>query len=361
MNDKSNTFLDSGKGTFSALDLSICHPSLYLDYEWSVCEDQHGSDHFPIVIESIKTSEEDHNPKWKLNKANWDLFHTWCDESLTTTSLSDSTDRVADFTSSLIEISEKCIPKTSTNPKKSKPWYNDDCKEAIKQRKDTLSRFCKFPTKDNLNTYKVLRAKARRTIKSSKRKSWRTYVSNLNYKTPIKKVWDMVRKISGKSKSPSHQHLNTNFNGGAETKATTKKDITDTLGDAFSTNSANRNYSEGFQKYQKQQEKIKLNFESSNNEEYNNPFNLDELKDAISKSHDTATGPDEIHYQMLKHLPLKSLQTLLDILNNMWETGKFPDSWELATIIPIPKPGKDHTEPTNYRPIARTSCLCKTH
>ena len=63
MNDKSNTFLDSGKGTFSALDLSICHPSLYLDYEWSVCEDQHGSDHFPIVIESIKTSEEDHNPK----------------------------------------------------------------------------------------------------------------------------------------------------------------------------------------------------------------------------------------------------------------------------------------------------------
>ena len=360
MNDKSNTFLDSGKGTLSALDLSLCHPSLYLDFDWSVCEDQHGSDHFPIVIESIKTLEEDHNPKWKLNKANWDLFHTLCDESLITTSLSDSTNRIADFTSSLIDISEKCIPKTSTNPKKSNPWYNDDCKEAIKQRKETLSRFCKFPTKDNLNTYRVFRAKARRTIKSSKRKSWRAYVSNLNYKTPIKKVWDMVRKISGKSKSASHQQLNTNFNGGAETKATTKKDIADTLGDAFSTNSANRNYSKEFQNYQKQQEKIKLNFKSSNNEEYNNPFNLDELKDAISKSHDTATGPDEIHYQMLKHLPLKSLQTLLDIFNNMWETGKFPESWELATIIPIPKPGKDHTEPTNYRPIALTSCLCKT-
>ena len=289
MNDKSNTFLDSGKGTLLALDLSLCHPSLYLDFDWSVCEDQHGSDHFPIVIESIKTFEEDHNPKWKLNKANWDLFHTLYDESLTTTSLSDSTDRIADFTSSLIDISERCIPKTSTYPKKSNPWYNDDCKEAIKQRKETLSRFCKFPTKDNLNTYRVFRAKARRTIKSSKRKSWRNYVSNLNYKTPIKKVWDMVRNIPGKSKSASHQHLNTNFNGGAETKATTKKDIADTLGDAFSTNSANRNYSKEFQNYQKQQEKIKLNFKSNNNEEYNNPFNLDELKDAISKSHDTAT------------------------------------------------------------------------
>ena len=147
----------------------------------------------------------------EFNKANWDLFNTSCDESLTTTSLSDSTDRIADFTSSLIDISEKCIPKTSTNPKRSNPWYNDDCKEAIKQRKDTLSRFSKFPTKYNLNTYRVFRAKARRTIKSSKRKSWRTSVSNLNYKTPIKKVWHMVRKISGKSKSASHQHLNTNF------------------------------------------------------------------------------------------------------------------------------------------------------
>ena len=63
---------------------------------------------------------------------------------------------------------------------------------------------------------------------------------------------------------------------------------------------------------------------------------------------------------MLKHLPPKSLQALLDIFNDMWETGTFPESWELATVIPIPKPGKDHAEPNSYRPIALTSCLCKT-
>ena len=359
MNDKSNTYLDSGKGTFSSLDLSLCHPSLYLDYEWSVCEDQHGSDHFPILIESVQTHGEDHNPKWKLHKADWDLFNNLCNESLTDTSPSDSSDPITDFTSSLIAISEKCIPKTSTNPKKSNPWYNDDCKEAIKQRKDTLSKFCKFPTHVNLNTYRNSRAKARRTIKSAKRKSWRTYVSNLNYKTPTKKVWDMVRKISGKSKSATYHHLNYNFNNANET-ASTKQDIADTLASQFCSNSSTSHYSEEFQKYKKQQEKTKLNFKSSNNEEYNTPFNLDELKDAISKAHDTATGPDEVHYQMLKHRPPKSLQALLDIFNDMWETGKFPESWELATVIPIPKPGKDHAEPNSYRPIALTSCLCKT-
>ena len=37
----------------------------------------------------------------------------------------------------------------------------------------------------------------------------------------------------------------------------------------------------------------------------------------------------------------------------------FPDEWRKAIIIPIPKPGKNHQDPSNYRPIALTSCLCK--
>ena len=41
-------------------------------------------------------------------------------------------------------------------------------------------------------------------------------------------------------------------------------------------------------------QKINPRFKSSNTEEYNNPFDLDEIKEAISKSHDTATGPDTI-------------------------------------------------------------------
>ena len=63
---------------------------------------------------------------------------------------------------------------------------------------------------------------------------------------------------------------------------------------------------------------------------------------------------------MLKHLTDTSHETLLNIFNYTWTTGKFPDGWQYTTIIPIPKPGKDPAEPNNYRPIALTSCLCKT-
>ena len=133
-----------------------------------------------------------------------------------------------------------------------------------------------------------------------------------------------------------------------------------TICSAFCHNSSSFKYSESFRKIKTEQEKVKLNFKSQNNEIYNKDFNLDELVEAIQLSHDSATGPDEIHYQMLKHLPDTSLETLLNIFNYIWTTGKFPEDWTLATIIPIPKPGKDPAEPNNYRPIALTSCLCKT-
>ena len=147
---------------------------------------------------------------------------------------------------------------------------------------------------------------------------------------------------------------------GTDSKATSKTDIADTLGETFCHNSSSFNYSESFRKIKTEQEKVKLNFKSQNNEIYNKDFNLDELVEAIQLSHDSAMGPDEIHYQMLKHLPDTSLETLLNIFNYIWTTGKFPEDWTLATIIPIPKPGKDPAEPNNYRPIALTSCLCKT-
>ena len=256
----------------------------------------------------------------------------------------------------LLVLSNKSIPKTSTNPIKSKPWYNNECKDALKKHKQALSKFSRYPTKENLNKVKNFRAKARRTVKASKRKSWKSYVSNLNHKTPIKKVWDMIRKISGKSKSPSFTHLNTKRGE----KATSKEEIANTLGETFLDKSSSRNYSEKFQNIKKQQENIKVNFTSSNNEEYNSLFNITELKDAIAISKDTATGPNDIHFQKLKHLPESAIDTRLHIFNGIWTTGLFPESWRLATIIPISKPGKDHAEPKNYRPIALTICLCKT-
>ena len=64
----------------------------------------------------------------------------------------------------------------------------------------------------------------------------------------------MVRKISGKSKSPPYTHLNTC----RETKATNKEDIANTLGETFLRNSSSQNYSEKFKHIKNIKKKIKL-------------------------------------------------------------------------------------------------------
>ncbi|GBL74320.1 hypothetical protein AVEN_235304-1 [Araneus ventricosus] len=62
---------------------------------------------------------------------------------------------------------------------------------------------------------------------------------------------------------------------------------------------------------------------------------------------------------MIKHLSSSSFQNLLHLYNRIWHEHCFPFSWQQAIIIPIPKPGKDPSNPLNYRPIALTNCLCK--
>ena len=247
------------------------------------------------------------------------------------------------------------VPRTSSNKKHNKSWFNDDCKTAIRSRKAALRKFNLQPSAENLNNFKIHRAKTRRVIKTSKKTSWRNYVNKLKSSSKSKKVWDMIRKISGKNTSSPIKHLSKNH-----IKATNKKDIADLLAKTFSKNSSSKNYSKTFQNIKKNAEKTKLNFKSNNLEDYNQPFSLSELTDCIRKSHNTAVGPDEIHYEFLKQLPSCSLDFLLQAFNEVWVSGKFPTSWKQATIIPIPKPGKDNTDPSNYRPIALTSCLCKT-
>ena len=166
----------------------------------------------------------------------------------------------------------------------------------------------------------------------------------------------MIRKVSGKNKKSECVHIKSS-NGN---KCYSTKEISYTLGENFQKNSSSSNYSQQFQDTKVEKERENLNFQSQNNEKYNLPFKLSEFRNSLDKSNDTTAGPDDIHYQILKHLPSDALETLLNIMNEMWRTGKSPEDWHKAVIIPIPKPGKDKTESTNYRPIALTSCICKT-
>ena len=88
-------------------------------------------------------------------------------------------------------------------------------------------------------------------------------------------------------------------------------------------------------------------------------FLLHELDEAIDRARCTSPGADGISAGVIKEFLILMCQILLVIFNMIWSRGECPQAWKRAILIPIPKPGKDCTDPLSYRPIALTSVLCK--
>ena len=115
----------------------------------------------------------------------------------------------------------------------------------MRERKRALNKFTHQPTHANLVAYRASRARARRVIKESKRSSWKQYVSKLNSRSSVKRVWDMIRKISGKQSRSASTHL-TKADG---TEANDRYDIANTLAAGFEENSSSQHYTEKFQRF----------------------------------------------------------------------------------------------------------------
>jgi hypothetical protein len=70
-------------------------------------------------------------------------------------------DAIEKFTEIVLNIANKSIPKTSTNSTKiKKPWFTDECHQAITARKKAERLFNRSPTL-NLNNFRIYQAKAR--------------------------------------------------------------------------------------------------------------------------------------------------------------------------------------------------------
>ena len=88
-------------------------------------------------------------------------------------------------------------------------------------------------------------------------------------------------------------------------------------------------------------------------------FTAEFLAAASHLSTSTATGPDNVAYSMLKHLPRSGMDFLLHIFNLFWPLHSFPSIWNTTSIITIHKMGKPLDSPTAFRPISLISCVSK--
>jgi hypothetical protein len=62
---------------------------------------------------------------------------------------------------------------------------------------------------------------------------------------------------------------------------------------------------------------------------------------------------------MLKNLSDENKSHLQHLLNTLLNNSYIPPQWKQSIIIPLLKPDKPTDDPSSYRPISLTSCLCK--
>lgn len=72
-----------------------------------------------------------------------------------------------------------------------------------------------------------------------------------------------------------------------------------------------------------------------------------------------STGCDMMPYTLIKSFDEEIIRDITILFNHMLAISFFPKIWQNATITPIPKPGKDGSIVSNWRPISMLTCLSK--
>ena len=347
MNDGSPTRLTSPTASISAVDLCIASASLAPLINWEISDDLLGSDHFAILTSlSIPGSSSRQTNKiapssyrWNLKKANWLSYKTFM-ENLTNQSVSRGDLSYESFISNLEEACHQAIPKvqsTSGSRQFKKHWWSENCQIAINNRKEQMQIYKNNPTIYNLSRYKNAAALVKKTILESKRLAWRNFCSNLNKNTPIKQIWNDIKKIklsiSGPRSPVSFGDWSFEF--------------LDSLTPAFVVPNPSTVFGN-------------LNKKSSHSEYLTNPITTRELELSLKQNNNSSPGLDQIHYPMLHYLPHNAKEVLKTLFNDILLHSSPPEQWRKFKIIPILKPNKDQQLSSSYRPISLASCILKT-
>ncbi|UYV80433.1 hypothetical protein LAZ67_19000179 [Cordylochernes scorpioides] len=191
-----------------------------------------------------------------------------------------------------------------------------------------------------------------------KREKWKQTCENLNPRNPNTKLWHLAKQIDRAQPQTENTNMIKNTDG---TPATNDKNAANLLGNSYQISSKIK-FEKKDKKVEKKARKIIhdcKNFTSTHNI-FHEKINMKELDYALENTDLNKTpGPDGIHGQMISNLGKNGKEILLDIFNNSWKTGKLPQDWKTATIIPIKKLDKSADDPKNYRPISLTSICCK--
>jgi len=171
--------------------------------------------------------------------------------------------------------------------------------------------------------FKRCRAKVRRVILEAKSSSWQQFCSSFN--TNLSKVWKVIKSFSS---NRSWYFIPALLEQGISAK--NKQHKSNTVANKFAPSSSSVNYPPRFVNVilpiRTRLLQNALSHATPSDPRLNQAFSLEKLPSAVQDSKNTTPGPDNICFEMFKHMSIKSLEVVLQLFNKIWFTGKIPPS-----------------------------------
>lgn len=320
-NEHEPTHLASSNGRLTAIDVTLCTQQLADDFEWTVLDDLHGSDHFPIILNFTDLHENTgQRERFKIDNADWTKFR----QNLIFDNIN-KTD-IDSFTSDLktcILTAAKASMKVSKgfHGKRKLPYWNDEIKDKIIERKRAIRQFKRTLDSDIKENINRLSTEIHELLNKHKTKSWHEFTTSINYKSTTKEVYDKVRTLNGKHKGTEIKTL-MNADGNY---VNDQKEIANTL-----KNNLQKTYRNNILTNRPQAIP-----QDSTNRPYNDTITLQELEQALANCKGTSPGHDDIQYEMIRQLDRTGKQVLLELYNKIFDSGQVPQTWKHSLVIPI--------------------------
>lgn len=347
------TYFSVHHASFSTLDLAFISAQFSPVSQVFTGPDL-GSDHYPVVVNiavapCLSTAKA--RRRWIFDDTRWDEFCRLLPEREEGV-VSDVAASAGRFVAQVLAASSSVftLTKGTVALKYSKPWWNEDCARAVRAKRDAKATLVRCPSPVHLLSFKRCDALVRRTTREAKRSCWRKFCSTLTVSTPSALVWRRLRRLRHPFKVTNHpfvlpNSIVTSSLDKAEALASHYRRVLNSRPDR--SNATHMLLP------------LSLALLSEEQVHFNQSFLPSELRSAVATLSDSSPGEDLIHNQHLRHLPGAYYSWLLDIFNSSYSSGVVPASWKVATILPLPKPGKVLSAPASYRPISLLSYVGK--
>ncbi|BFZ17227.1 hypothetical protein BsWGS_20266 [Bradybaena similaris] len=209
------------------------------------------------------------------------------------------------------------------------------------------------PSPANIKLYNDKKDEFNKEKITSCQNAWHEKTSNLNMEKDTNKLWNLIKAIN-EDTTDNRQKIVIKE---AE-KQYTGKNAANLLADYYS-NECNTTIPKPHA--QKVNRDIKDKFKHQNpTPSMTTPFTMEELHRATTKlKKKNAPEKDGVTNEMITHLGPAAKEKLLLIYNQSWNSGKFPDKWRKAVILPIKKSQKPKSDKASYRPISLLRSLGK--